>query len=56
MVAQERMVFLLWTLGQKRSPRAGTGVMIPWYSGSIPVFPAFLFGTLKGTSYDVFLS
>jgi len=35
------MVFLLWTLDQKRSPRAGTGVMIPRYSGSIPVFPAF---------------
>ena len=41
MVAQGRMVFLLWTLDQKRSPRAGTGVMIPRYFGSIPVFPAF---------------
>jgi hypothetical protein len=48
MVAQERMVVLLWTLDQKRSPRAGMGVMIPRYSGSIPVFPAFLFHfTLK---------
>jgi hypothetical protein len=45
MVAQERMVVLLWTLDQKRSPRAGMGVMIPRYSGSIPVFPAFLFIT-----------
>ena len=36
------MVVLLWTLDQKRSPRAGTGVMIPRYSGSIPDFPAFL--------------
>ena len=45
MVAQERMVVLLWTLDQKRSPRAGMGVMIPRYSGSIPVFPAFLFST-----------
>ena len=49
------MVVLLWTLDQKRSPRAGTGVMIPRYSGSIPVSPAFLFSTLKGKKMKRYL-
>jgi len=48
MVAQERMAFLLWSLYQKRSPMSGDGRDDPRYSGSIPVFPAFLFSTLKG--------
>jgi len=56
MEAQERMVVLLWSLYQKRSPMSVGGRDDPRYSGSIPVSPTFLFSTLKGTIYDLCFS
>ena len=51
------MVVLLWSLYQKRSPMSGDGRDDLWYSGSIPVSPAFLllFSTLKGKKMKRYL-